>query len=289
MDSEKILEENFIQGSITSGINAGMIVDEFRKSLFKLNKNDNSLEKKVYYNIDSSLRFSLDSDINKNFQGVMDLKTLVVGAGAIGNYVALNLALAGIKNIDVLDFDDIEDTNLNRQILFYDKMGEKKASVLSERIKEINKLKSRAFNYKIDGNSEKFFEKNKYDFMFGCLDNFRARYYLSEFAKKFKIPLIDGGTNDLSGNLAIYCPNKTPCIKCKKNLTYGDEIKRSCGNALPGVVIPNIITGSMMVGEAINIKRGSILNLRIGYDSFSKDRFYIQRELNSKGDCDCMN
>ena len=53
-----------------------------------------------------------------------DLSALVVGAGGIGNFVALNLALLGVGNIDIVDGDKIEDTNLNRQLLLYGRVGE---------------------------------------------------------------------------------------------------------------------------------------------------------------------
>jgi len=290
LNSEKIVDEDPEQGGITAGINAGMITDELRKSLFNLNEKDNNLEKRVFYNLDSSERTSLESDLNKKVGNLSKKRVLVVGAGAIGNYVALNLALSGFKNIDIVDCDEnIEETNLNRQILLYGRIGEKKAPVLSERIREMGKIKSKAFNYKITKDSGKFFEKNKYDIIFGCLDNFEARYYLSEFAVNFKIPYIDGGTFDLNGNLAVYYPGKTACIKCKKNLKPEPEIKRSCGEALPGVVIPNIIIGSAMVGEAVNIFRDELLEKRFLYDSFDSNRFYFYDELNSRKNCECLN
>jgi molybdopterin/thiamine biosynthesis adenylyltransferase len=289
LDSEKILNESIDQGTITSGFNAGIITDELRKFIFNLNDRDENIEKKIYYNLDSTKRFIIDSDIDKKIQGISNKKALVVGAGAIGNYVALNLANSGFKNIDILDYDTIEDTNLNRQILFYDKVGERKSQTLCERIKSLGKIRSRSFCYKIDENSKEFFEKNKYDVIFGCLDNFRARYFLSEYCKDFKTTLIDGGTSDMSGSLAIYSPGKTPCIKCKKNLKLDSEVKRSCGQALPSVVIPNIIVGSLMVGESMNIFRSEILNKRIVYDSFNKSRLYLQDELNSKKNCNCLN
>lgn len=288
LDSEKIIEEDPEQGGITAGINAGIITDELRKSLFRLNDRDCKLNKRVFYNLDCSKRTSLLSDIDKRVGDLSDVKALVVGAGAIGNYVALNLALAGFRNVDIIDYDSIEDTNLNRQILFYGKVGEEKAKVLSEKIKEIGKVKSRAFVFRIGEDSEKFFMKNGYDIIFGCLDNFEARYYLNNFAVDFKTPYIDGATTDLSGNLAVYHPKKTVCIKCKKNLRPV-KIQRSCGDALPSVVIPNIIIGSAMVGEAVNLLRGEILEERFVYDSFTQNRFYLQREPGAKSGCKCLN
>ncbi len=288
LNSENIFDDDKEQGSVTAGINAGMIIDELRKFLFRLNDKDNNLEKRIFYNLNSSNRKSLNSDIERQIGNLSQKKVLVVGAGAAGNYVALNLALCGFKEIDIIDYDKIEDTNLNRQILFYEKIGEDKARVLSERIKELRKIKSRSFVYKITEDSYKFLEKNKYDLIFGCLDNLEARYYLNEIAVNFKIPYIDGGTDDLYGDFTIYYPEKTACIECKRSLKP-DPIKRSCGEALPGVIIPNIIVGSAMVGEAANIFRGEILDKRFVYDSFNKNRFYLREEQKPKKECLCLN
>lgn len=288
LNSEKIIEEDSGQGSVISGINAGMIADEVRKAVFRLNEKDYRLNKRVFYNLDSSERNSLESNINKTIGDLKDVKTLVVGGGAIGNYVSLNLALSGFRNIDIIDFDRIEESNLNRQILFFNREGENKAEVLKEKLREIGKAKMRVFVYKITEDSGRFFEKNKYDLIFGCLDNFEARYYLNQFAVENKIPYIDGGTSDLSGNLAVYYPGKTSCIGCKKELTP-EPIKRSCADALPSVVIPNMIIGSAMVGEAANILRGEIMDKRFIYDSFNKDRLYLEEESKTKKECKCLN
>jgi len=287
-NSEGIIDEDPEQGSVTAGINAGMMTDELRKFLFGLNDRDKNLAKRVFYNLDSSTRISLDSNIRRRIGDVGDARVLVVGAGAIGNYVALNLALSGFRNVDIVDHDTVKDSNLNRQILFYAAVGRGKAQVLSERIKEIGKVRSKAFGEKITEESENFFKKNRYDLIFGCLDNFEARYYLNKFAVEFKIPYIDGGTSDLSGNLAIYSPGNTACIGCKKNLRP-EPIQRSCGDALPSVVIPNIIVGSAMVGEGVNILRGQILEKRFVYDSFGQNRIYFQEEPSPKEGCLCLN
>lgn len=283
-----ITKEDKEQGSIISGINAGIITDELRKSLFKLESFDHLLDRKIIYNLDSKNRKSLDSD-NQIDYDFSSKKILVAGAGAIGNFVALNLALSGFRNIDIIDNDKIEPTNLNRQILYYGKEGKNKAPTLSQRIKELAEINSRAFVYKLEKSSGDFFKKNSYDLIFGCFDNLKARYYLNEFALEFKIPYIDGGTAEFIGSASVYNPTKTPCIKCKKNIEEPKtELRRSCAaTPLASVIIPNIAIGSAMVGEAINLLAGEINEHAIVYDTFNRNRIFRQIELKSKQGCKC--
>jgi len=290
LESFNILEEDPNQGVVTSGVTGGIIVDEVRKRLFSLNERDNALESRVTYNLCSKDRKSLNAPAS-HFKDLRDSRILVVGAGAIGTFASISLALSGFKNIDILDYDVVENTNLNRQILFYESLGEKKAQVLSHRITALRKLRSHYFcrdDEKIGENSRTFFRKNKYDLIMGCLDNVRARYYLNEIAVEFGIPYIDGATSDLAGNLAVYFPGKTPCIKCKKGLSLENDIKRSCGQALPSVIIPNMIIGSAMVGETANLLSGNLLEMRFAYDSFNPQRTFLRYEVNPQENCKCL-
>ena len=106
------------QGVTPSGIMGGIITEELRKAVMPFSASDQPVEK-IAYSLASPRRFS--SEDGKLERGdLRDKKILVVGAGALGNFAVLGAALEGIGNIDILDFDDVESTNLNRQILFYD-------------------------------------------------------------------------------------------------------------------------------------------------------------------------
>ncbi|MDO8459974.1 MAG: ThiF family adenylyltransferase, partial [Nanoarchaeota archaeon] len=218
---------------------------------------------------------------------VKKAKVLVAGAGAIGNYAALNLALSGFMRIDILDFDSVAYHNLSRQILLYGKVGENKAEVLSERIREISGCKSKHHNLKLSSSSRGFLEKSNYDLIMGCFDNEMARYELSNLALELEIPYIDGGVSPLSGNLSVYYPGKTACMKCKKSLKP-TEVKVSCQDAPnPSVVIPNIIIGSMMAGEAHHAVSGRPLERRLVFDSEYEKRIYVTSDSVSMDDCSC--
>lgn len=142
-DIESLLNkgyENAYQGGYTSCIAAGIAVEEIRKFKFKYDESDMNLsrDESFVYNNRSDTREGVKNDIQKDLFKRHDKKVLVVGAGALGNFVSLNLAYIGIRHLDIIDMDHIEPNNLNRQLLFYNRQNEKKSEVLAERIKEIN-------------------------------------------------------------------------------------------------------------------------------------------------------
>ncbi len=130
------------QGSFTSGVIAGLVCEEVRKTIFRYeneHKSNMANNSSLIYNLLSDSRRGSDNDQHQLPVYYKNKRALIVGAGGIGNYVALNLALLGVGKIDIVDYDIVEPHNLNRQILLYDRVGEKKSDILAERIKEIDK------------------------------------------------------------------------------------------------------------------------------------------------------
>jgi molybdopterin/thiamine biosynthesis adenylyltransferase len=291
LDSNGIADDSE-QGISPSGIAAGIILEELRKELISLD-GDSPLEKKVMYNINSIKRTSIINDLDNNpSKEYLDTaKCLVAGAGGIGTYVALNLALSGFKNLDILDYDEVSETNLNRQILFYEKVGQKKAKTLKQRIKKMKSINARDFSeekYKINSESFDFLRKRNYSMIFGCFDNVRARYLLNYFAVDLKIPYIDGGTSSSLGSVFSYYPRNSACVSCKKNLDLEEEVHHSCAHADPSVVMPNMIVGSMMVGEAMNLLSGRDRRCStIAYDNNHPQRIYQKPSPPRKSNCRC--
>lgn len=286
---EGIINNEFLsrqQGSYTSGVIAGLAAEQIRKLKFQVG--DASLDKpletgqSITYNPHPSLCKSLSFE---------NLRVLVVGAGAIGNFVALNLALLGVGNIDILDGDTIEEHNLNRQFLLHGRVGDFKAEVLSERIKGVNNSiggKSYSFYLTEEVLSTDQLDIERYNIIFGCVDNYRARYLINSLATRHRLPYIDGGTSATSGRVAVYLPGKNRCIDCQFNLkSYvekekpkKDESSREgcANNPNPSIVIPNIVIGSEMVAEFVNVISGTpqLLDKVFKYDHHSSDRIYLQ-------------
>jgi molybdopterin/thiamine biosynthesis adenylyltransferase len=262
----------FLQGGFTSNIATALIIEEFRKSIFGLNKEDKNSIETIYYNINSATLNSPENDQRIDYFS-KDYKILLAGCGGIGNYAALSLIQEGFKNISFLDMDTVEDTNLNRQMFFYEDVGQKKNVSLSNKLNKVFNIRQNILSGELDDSCGELFEKNKYDLVLGCFDNANARIFLNDHSVKYGVPYIDGGTTYESGQIRTYIPGKTACIKCKRGLEIEEEkTDNSCDNSLPSVISPNMIIGSIMVGEAINYFSGNFYDRRIIYNTHNKKK-----------------
>ena len=277
------------QGTIPSAIMGGMITEEVRKILMPLSAEEKPAQH-MAYSLASDSRFSNEQGDLK--QG--DLKgknVLVIGAGALGNFVALGLTLSGVGKLDILDYDEVDGTNLNRQILFYDSVGKKKSTALAEKLREISpSVKIRDLTGKLDENTT-YFEENKPDLILDCVDSFAVRAFTNYFAVRYKIPVVSGGTNPKSGQVVVYQPGKTACLDCKLNVeeALGKALtSSSCRYAPdPSVIMTNQVVGNMMVGEAIKVldnSYGTPVSRVLKYDSTAKSRGGL---IGSIEPCEC--
>lgn len=275
------------QGSYTSGVVAGLAAEQFRKRKFNVHSTlDEPLKPMQRIVYAPHLRPNMDISFK-------DLTALIVGAGAVGNFVALNLALLGVGRIDIMDGDKIFRHNLSRQLHFYGRVGDFKAEVLSERIKEINdSIKGDYWNCFLIEETMKIFENRRYNVVFGCADTYKARYLINRLAVNHKIPLIDPGTSATSGSVVTYVPGKNRCIDCQLGLRKNVELELpkkegSCINdPNPAIIIPNMIIGSDAVAEFVNIILGvpMLLNKTFKYNTFSRNRIYLENSYMA-GDC----
>lgn len=154
-------------------------------------------------------------------------KILVLGAGALGNEVVKNLALLGIGEAWIMDFDRIETTNLTRSVLFrHSDVGRPKAEVLAERAAQINPdskfhpLQSDA-RYDIGLGF-----LSRIDLVFGCLDNREARYAINRLCVLLRKRFIDGGLDTLNGSVAFFHPPETACYECTLEAADRAELQK---------------------------------------------------------------
>lgn len=142
-------------------------------------------------------------------------KVLVAGIGGLGCYVSLALVSAGVGYLRLVDYDVVELSNLNRQILFRESdLGKSKVKVA------VNALKLYNSEAEIKGIEEKITEKNVLeltqgmDVVIDCLDNFESRYLLNKACIDQEIPLVHGALYGFEGRVAFFIPKKTPCLRC---------------------------------------------------------------------------
>ena len=142
-------------------------------------------------------------------------RVMVVGAGALGNEVIKNPALLGIGHIDVIDFDRVEHSNLNRSVLFRpDDAGRNKAEVAAQSAREIcedTETRPIAGNVITEIGLGYFRDS---DVVIGCLDNREARLWVNRMCWKVGTPWIDGGIQEINGVAKVFVPPDGPCYEC---------------------------------------------------------------------------
>ena len=142
-------------------------------------------------------------------------KVFIAGAGGIGSPVTLYLAAAGLGKILIADNDTVEMSNLNRQVLHWQKdVGFKKVESVKEKISSLNSF------INIETIDETITDKNIIEITKGCdaivdaMDNIVTRFALNKAAIKWNIPLFHGAVNGMEGRATTIIPGKTACIGC---------------------------------------------------------------------------
>ncbi len=142
-------------------------------------------------------------------------RVLVVGAGALGNEALKNLALLGVGTIVVVDFDQVEPTNLSRSVLFRAiDGGRPKAEVAAERGVEINPaVRIEAIHGDVI-HDVGLGEFARADVVLGCLDNREARLWVNRQCWKVGTPWIDAGIQEIQGVVKTFVPPESSCYEC---------------------------------------------------------------------------
>ena len=142
-------------------------------------------------------------------------RVVIAGNGGLGSPISLYLAAAGVGTLCVIDDDKVELSNLNRQILHWDKdIGKEKTKSAHDKLTKLNK------NINIETINATFDKTNVFTLVAGCdvivdaMDNMPTRYLLNKAAIKHKIPFVHGAVSGLEGRAMTVIPGKTACIKC---------------------------------------------------------------------------
>jgi len=145
---------------------------------------------------------------------MLDSKVLIVGAGGLGSPVAVYLALAGVGTIGIVDFDTVDITNLQRQILHqHSDVGRPKVVSATETLKaynpDVNVISHEA---PITSDNAMDIIPN-YDIIINGADNFPARYLVNDAAYLSGKPLVDGSILLFDGQATVYIPG-SGCYRC---------------------------------------------------------------------------
>lgn len=190
-------------------------------------------------------------------------KVLVIGAGGLGSPALMYLAAAGVGTIGVIDDDEVDGTNLQRQVIHGDAdIGRSKAHSAADRMRAINPfIEVRPYARRLVVEEAETLIGD-YDLVLDGTDNFDTRYLANRVAVALGKPLISGALTQWEGQVSVFDPaSGAPCYQCVFPEAPAPGLAPSCAEAgvigpLPGVV------GSMMAVEAVKVITGAGAPLR---------------------------
>jgi len=186
-------------------------------------------------------------------QKLLDSSVLIVGAGGLGSPAALYLAAAGVGQLTIYDNDEVDLTNLQRQISHHtaDIGTEKVISTRNKLIALNPDVNVIAVKQKLQGEQLEM-EVNKANVVLDCSDNFATRFAVNAACVKHQTPLVSGAAIRFEGQLSVFTPgtNNSPCYNCLYSHD-GEELQNCATN---GVIAPITgIIGSIQALEAMKI------------------------------------
>lgn len=189
-------------------------------------------------------------------QKLANAKVLVVGAGALGCPALMYLAGAGIGTIGVLDGDDVDITNLHRQVLYTDAdIGLPKTLAATNRLRTTN-TSITIVPHQVHLNKGNAIEIiSKYDIVVECSDNFSTKFLVNDACVILRKPFIIGGAIQFSGQLSVYNYQGGPTYRCLIPIEPDPLEVPSCSEAGVIGMVPGII-GTLQALEALKVISG---------------------------------
>jgi molybdopterin/thiamine biosynthesis adenylyltransferase/rhodanese-related sulfurtransferase len=171
-------------------------------------------------------------------QKLLDAKVLLLGAGGLGSPTALYLAAAGVGTLGIVDDDDVDLSNLQRQVIHStQRVGIPKVDSAEESIHALNpEVKVVKYPVRIDASNIMEIIEG-YDVIVDGVDNFPTRYLLNDATVRLKIPVVSASILGFDGQLSVFKPYEGPCYRCLFREPPPAELAPSCGaNGVLGVL-----------------------------------------------------
>ena len=215
---------------------------------------------------------------------------LIVGAGGLGSPIAIYLAALGVGKIGIVDKDNVEISNLSRQIIFTtNDVKKSKSSVAINKLRKINPdLQLHSFNKNLTIQNIKQIAKN-FDIIVDGSDNFRTRFLINDYCLKNQKILVSGAISKFDGQVYTFnfSNKKSPCLRCFipkipnnpdiDNCEY-DGILGTLGGIIGSIQANEVIKEILGIGDTLC---GHILVIDALKLSFRKIK------LNKRSDCYC--
>jgi sulfur-carrier protein adenylyltransferase/sulfurtransferase len=171
-------------------------------------------------------------------QKLLDAKVLLLGAGGLGSPTALYLAAAGVGTLGIVDDDEVDLSNLQRQVIHNNqRIGTPKVDSAEESIRALNPDVN-VVKYPVRLRAENIMEIIEgYDVIVDGVDNFPTRYLLNDATVRLQIPVVSASILGFDGQLSVFKPYEGPCYRCLFREPPPAELAPSCGaNGVLGVL-----------------------------------------------------
>jgi molybdopterin/thiamine biosynthesis adenylyltransferase len=208
-------------------------------------------------------------DIGEEGQGrLKKAKVIIAGAGGLGSPISIYLTAAGVGTIRIVDHDSVALSNLNRQVLHWDKdLGRRKIDSALEKLGALNP------HVRIETIGETITEGNVlelvkgFDAIVDAMDNLATRYILNKSAVMLKIPFFHGAVRGFEGRAMTIIPGRTACLRCMYRGPVPEE-KFPVIGVTPGVIgmiqatevikyivgIGELLTNRLLIYDGLDVK-----------------------------------
>lgn len=189
-------------------------------------------------------------------QRLMNAKVLCVGAGGLGSPALMYLAAAGVGTLGIVEFDTVDESNLQRQIIHgQSDIGKSKAESAKEKIAEINPYVNVILHETRLDNSNVMEIFSQYDIIVDGTDNFATRYLVNDACVLLKKPYVWGSIYRFDGQASVFWAEYGPCYRCLYPEPPPPGMVPSCAEGgVLGVLCATI--GSIQTTEAIKVLTG---------------------------------
>ncbi|CAN2242780.1 ThiF Dinucleotide-utilizing enzymes involved in molybdopterin and thiamine biosynthesis family 2 [Candidatus Planktophila dulcis] len=189
-------------------------------------------------------------------QRLMNAKVLCVGAGGLGSPALMYLAAAGVGTLGIVEFDTVDESNLQRQIIHgQSDIGKSKALSAKEKIAEINPYVNVILHETRLDNSNVMEIFSQYDIIVDGTDNFATRYLVNDACVLLKKPYVWGSIYRFDGQASVFWAEYGPCYRCLYPEPPPPGMVPSCAEGgVLGVLCATI--GSIQTTEAIKVLTG---------------------------------
>jgi sulfur-carrier protein adenylyltransferase/sulfurtransferase len=219
-------------------------------------------------------------------QKLLDAKVLLLGAGGLGSPAALYLAAAGVGTLGIVDNDEVDLSNLQRQVIHSsERIGVHKVDSAEQTINALNP-DVKVEKYPVRLGAENIVEIiSGYDVIVDGLDNFPTRYLLNDASVRLGIPVVSAAILGFEGQLSVFKPYDGPCYRCLFPVPPPAELAPSCGaNGVLGV-LPGTM-GLLQATEVIKLILGEgepLIGRLLMYDALAA----TVTEVKVRRDPDC--